>query len=75
MSPVPGRPLRPEDIRTLFAIADEGVPGTGRVAGAATCRLMARHLIVEDPHAQGSTMYALTDDGLTVLHDLRQRAS
>ncbi len=74
MSPVAGRPLREEDAKALLSIADEGVPGSGRVAGAATCRLMARHLIVEDPHAQGSVMlYALTDDGLEVLHGLRHR--
>jgi len=76
VSPVRGRPLRVEDEAALKAIADTGEPGAGRAMGAALCRLMVRRLIVEDPHAQGTVMlYALTDDGLDVLHDLRRRAS
>lgn len=62
MSPVPGRPMRPEDRQALEQVASDGSLPGGRVAGAAKCRLMAKHLIEE---FEGG--YTLTDAGLEIL--------
>lgn len=62
MSPVVGRPMRPEDKTALEQVAADGTLPPGRVSGAAKCRLMARHLIEE---FEGG--YTLTDAGLEIL--------